>query len=152
KDVKYSLDVLGGNGALFTGYTDNVTSVTTPDANTVVVKTSKPDARIVGGLFIYMLPEHIYGKQSVKKLTTTYKPPVPMVRSGPSITTESKRNRIIRLTRNPTFRGKPGKFDEIQYIKYGSEDAVERALSLGEIDMVTEVQEATFDRLGKQKG
>jgi peptide/nickel transport system substrate-binding protein len=152
KDVKYSLDVLGGNGALFTGYTDNVTSVTTPDDNTVVVKTSKPDARIVGGLFIYMLPEHIYGKQSVKKLTTTYKPPVPMVGSGPYITTEFKRNRIIRLTRNPNFRGPKPKFDEIQYIKYGSEDAVERALSLGEIDMVTEVQEATFDRLGKQKG
>ena len=28
KDVKYSLDVLGGNGALFTGYTDNVTRTT----------------------------------------------------------------------------------------------------------------------------
>jgi peptide/nickel transport system substrate-binding protein len=152
KDVKYSLDTLGGNGALFTGYTDNVTSVTTPDANTVVVKTSKPDARIVGGLFIYMLPEHIYGKHSVKELTTTYKPSVPIVGSGPYITTEFKRNRIIRLTRNPNFRGPAPKFDEIQYIKYGSEDAVERALSLGEIDMVTEVQEATFDRLGKAKG
>ncbi len=152
KDVKYSLDVLGGNGALFTGYTDNVTSVTTPDDNTVVVKTKKPDARIVGGLFIYMLPEHIYGKQSVKKLTTTYRPPVPMVGSGPYITTEFKRNRIIRLSRNPNWRGEKPKFDEIQYIKYGSEDAVERALSLGEIDMVTEVQEATFDRIGKQKG
>jgi peptide/nickel transport system substrate-binding protein len=152
KDVKYSLDVLGGNGALFTGYTDNVTSVTTPDDNTVVVKTSKPDARIVGGLFIYMLPEHIYGKHSVKQLTTTYKPSVPIVGSGPYITTEFKRNRIIRLSRNPNFRGAKPKFDEIQYIKYGSEDAVERALSLGEIDMVTEVQEATFDRIGKAKG
>jgi peptide/nickel transport system substrate-binding protein len=152
KDVKYSLDVLGGNGALFTGYTDNVTSVTTPDANTVVVKTKKPDARIVGGLFIYMLPQHIYGKHSVKELTTTYKPPVPIVGSGPYITTEFKRNRIIRLERNPNFRGPKPKFDEIDYIKYGSEDAVERALSLGEIDMVTEVQEATFDRLGKAKG
>jgi peptide/nickel transport system substrate-binding protein len=152
KDVKYSLDTLGGNGALFTGYTDNVTSVTTPDANTFVVKTKKPDARIVGGLFIYMLPEHIYGKHSVKELTTTYKPSVPIVGSGPYITTEFKRNRIIRLTRNKNFRGPAPKFDEIQYIKYGSEDAVERALSLGEIDMVTEVQEATFDRLGKAKG
>jgi len=62
KDVKFSLDVLGDNGALFTGYTDNVTSVRTPDAETVVVKTKKPDARIVGGLFLYMIPEHIWGK------------------------------------------------------------------------------------------
>src|SRR5215470_16900718 len=27
KDVKYSLAVLGGNGALFTSYTDNITSI-----------------------------------------------------------------------------------------------------------------------------
>ena len=152
KDVKYSLDTLGGNGALFTGYTDNVTSVTTPDANTVIVKTKKPDARIVGGLFIYMLPQHVYGKHSVKELTTTYKPTMPMVGSGPYYTVEFKRNRIIRMVRNPNFRGPKPKFDEIDWIKYGSEDAVERALSLGEIDMVTEVQEATFDRLSKQKG
>jgi peptide/nickel transport system substrate-binding protein len=151
KDVKYSLDVLGGNGALFTGYTDNVTSVTTPDDHTVVVKTKKPDARIVGGLFIYMLPQHVYGKHSVKELTTTYKPEMPMVGSGPYVATEFKRNRIIRMERNRFFRGPKPKFDEIDWIKYGSEDAVERALSLGEIDMVTEVQEATFDRLGKQK-
>jgi peptide/nickel transport system substrate-binding protein len=151
KDVKYSLDVLGGNGALFTGYTDNVTSVTTPDDHTVVVKTKKPDARIVGGLFIYMLPQHVYGKHSVKELTTTYKPEMPMVGSGPYVATEFKRNRIIRMERNKFFRGPKPKFDEIDWIKYGSEDAVERALSLGEIDMVTEVQEATFDRLGKQK-
>jgi peptide/nickel transport system substrate-binding protein len=152
KDVKFSLDVLGGNGALFTGYTDNVTSVTTPDAETVVVKTKKPDTRIVGGLFIYMLPEHIWGKQSVKSLTTTYKPQIPMVGSGPFIVTEFKRNRIIRMERNPNFRGEPPKFDEIQWIKYGSEDAVERALTLGEIDMVTEVQAASFDRISKTDG
>jgi len=152
KDVKFSLEVLGGNGALFTGYTDNVTSIQTPDAETVIVKTKKPDARIVGGLFIFMLPEHIWGKQSVKALTTTYKPQIPMVGSGPFVVTEFKRNRIVRMERNPNFRGSKPKFDEIQFIKYGSEDAVERALNLGEIDVITEVQEATFDRLSKSKG
>jgi peptide/nickel transport system substrate-binding protein len=151
-DVKWSLDTLGGNGALFTGYTDNVTSVTTPDPETVVVKTKKPDARIVGGLFIYMLPKHIWGKQSVKALTTTYKPQMPMVGSGPYIVTEFKRNRLIRMEPNPNFRGPKPKFDELQWIKYGSDDAVERALTLGEIDVITEVQSASFERLGKTKG
>ena len=151
-DVKWSLDTLGGNGALFTGYTDNVTSVTTPDPQTVVVKTKKPDARIVGGLFVYMLPKHIWGKQSVKSLTTTYKPQMPMVGSGPYVVTEFKRNRIIRMEPNPNFRGPKPKFDELQFIKYGSDDAVERALTLGEIDVITEVQAASFDRLGKTKG
>jgi peptide/nickel transport system substrate-binding protein len=150
-DVKYSLDVLGGNGALFTGYTDNVTSVQTPDANTVIVKTKKPDARVLGGLFIYMLPKHIWGKQSVKSLTTTYKPQIPMVGSGPYIVTEFKRNRLVRMEPNPNFRGPKPKFDELDWIKYGSDDAVERALSLGEIDVIAEVQPATFDRVGQMK-
>ena len=34
---------------------------------TVVIKTSEPDARIVGGLFVYILPEHIWGKVPVKR-------------------------------------------------------------------------------------
>lgn len=151
-DVKWSLDTLGGNGALFTGYTDNVTSITTPDPETVVVKTKKPDARIVGGLFIYMLPKHIWGKQSVKSLTTTYKPEMPMVGSGPYVVTEFKRNRIIRMKPNPYFRGPKPKFDELDWIKYGSDDAVERALTLGEIDVITEVRAPSFERLSTTKG
>ena len=58
--------MLGGKGDLFTGYTDNVTSIETPGRHTVVIETSKPDARIVGGLFIYILPEHIWGKVPVE--------------------------------------------------------------------------------------
>jgi hypothetical protein len=32
------------------------------------------------------------------------------------------------MDRNPNFRGKKPAFDEIQWIKYGNSDAVERAL------------------------
>src|SRR5690242_13959589 len=66
KDVKYSLETLGGNGALFTSYTENVSAIETPDPETVIIRTKRPDARIVGGLFIYIIPEHIWGKESVK--------------------------------------------------------------------------------------
>ena len=34
EDVKYSLEVLGGEGTLFTSYTDNVTSIETPGRRT----------------------------------------------------------------------------------------------------------------------
>jgi peptide/nickel transport system substrate-binding protein len=148
KDVKWSLENLGGHGLLFTGYTENVTSIETPDPATVIVKTSKPDTRLVGGLFVWILPEHIWGKQTVKQLTGSYRPEVPMVGSGPYVVTEFDSNRIVRMERNPEFRGSPPAFDELQWIKYGSADAVERALTLGEVDMVTEVQPATFGRLG----
>ncbi|MBM3666065.1 MAG: ABC transporter substrate-binding protein [Actinobacteria bacterium] len=151
RDVKYSLDVLGGEGTLFAGYTSNVESVTTPDDKTVVVKTKQPEARIVGGLFIYILPEHIWGKVPVSELTSSYQPEIPMVGSGPFIVTEFERNRILRMERNPEWSGEEPNFDEVQFIKYGNEDATERALQLGEVDIVAEVQPSTFERLGNEE-
>jgi peptide/nickel transport system substrate-binding protein len=118
---------------------------------TVIIKTKQPDARIVGGLFAYILPEHIWGKVPVKKLTGSYKPPVPMVGSGPFVVTQFQHGRIIRMTRNKYYRGPKPKFDEVQWIKYGTNDAVERALSLGEIDIIPELQEAAYARFGKTK-
>jgi peptide/nickel transport system substrate-binding protein len=152
KDVKYSLETLGGNGALFTSYTDSVSSIETPDPETVVVKTKRPDARIVGGLFVYILPEHVWAKHSVKSLLGAFKPEFPLVGSGPYVVSKFQRGRIVEMRRNPYFRGPKPTFDAIQFIKYGTTDAVERALQLGEIDFVNEVQPTTFARLGKVKG
>jgi peptide/nickel transport system substrate-binding protein len=149
EDVKYSLEVLGGNGLLFTSYTENINSVEAPDPQTIVVKMKKPDTRIVGGMFVYVLPKHIWGEQTVKQLMGSYRPTMPLVGSGPYVVTEFDSNRLVRMERNPNFRGPKPKFDELQWVKYGSADAVERALTLGEVDMITEVQPSTFERLGK---
>jgi peptide/nickel transport system substrate-binding protein len=152
KDVKYSLDVLGTNGLIFSGYNDTITKIDTPDENTVVVHTSQPDARIVGGLFIYMIPQHVYGKESIKTLTGNYQPKLPMVGSGPFITTDFERGRIVKMERNPNWRGEKPKYDEIQFIKYGNPDAVNRALELGEIDSVWEVEPTSFNQVEKKSG
>jgi peptide/nickel transport system substrate-binding protein len=151
KDVKYSLEKLGSDSLIFTGYTSNVTSVETPNDQTVVVHTSQPDARIIGGLFIYMVPEHVYGKEPLSKLQKDYQPPLPLVGSGPWVVTKFERGRIVTMSRNPNFRGKKPVFDEIQFIKYGTVDAMERALRLGEIDLIPEAQAASFEQLGKEK-
>jgi peptide/nickel transport system substrate-binding protein len=150
KDVKYSLETLGGNGTLFTNYTENITSIETPDDNTVIVNTKKPDARIVGGLFIYILPEHIWGKVPVDELTSSYQPDIPMVGSGPFVVTEFERNRILTMEKNPEWTGDDPNFDRIQFVRYGTEDAAERALTLGEVDIIAEVQPTTFERLGNE--
>ena len=69
---------------------------------------SEPDARIIGGLFIYILPEHIWGKVPLKELTGQYQPELPLVGSGPYIVTEYQRGRIITMERNPNWRGRAG--------------------------------------------
>ncbi len=150
EDVKYSLEVLGSKGALFTSYTDNIDKIETPNDDTVVIHTKRPDARIVGGLFIYILPKHVWGKVPVGDLTGSYKPELPLVGSGPFIITDFEPNRIVKMEKNPNFRGPEPKFDEIQFIRYGNQDAAERALQVGEVDMVPEVSAAGFARLGEQ--
>jgi peptide/nickel transport system substrate-binding protein len=152
KDVKYSLETLGTNGLIFSGYTSNVTKVETPDEHTVVVHTDQPDARIVGGLFVYMIPEHVYGKSTVKELTGSYQPQLPLVGSGPFMVTEFTRGRIVKMERNPNWRGEKPKYDEIQFIKYGTTDAVIRALKLGEIDATMEVEPTAFNQVEKADG
>jgi peptide/nickel transport system substrate-binding protein len=149
-DVKYSLEVLGGHGALFTSYTDNVTSIGTPDKSTVGIHTKRPDARVVGGLFIYILPKHIWGKVPVKELTGSYQPDIPLVGSGPYVVTDFQPNRFLRMERNPDFRGPAPAYDKIEFVRYGNQDAAERALQLGNVDVVPEVSAAGFARLGEQ--
>jgi len=152
EDVKWSLEVLGSEGYLFSSYTQNVEAIKTPDETTVVLEMSKPDARVIGGLFIYVLPKHVWDKVPVKDLTGAYEPEIPLVGSGPYVPTQYDRGRIVTMERNPEWRGEEPAFDELQFIKYGSNDAVERALTLGEIDIITEVQPATFERLGEEDG
>ncbi len=149
KDVKYSLDVLGKNGLIFSGYTSNITKIDTPDANTVVIHTDQPDARVVGGLFVYIIPEHVYGKTPVKQLTGSFQPDLPLVGSGPYVVTDFERGRIVKMERNPNFRGEKPQYDEIQFIKYGTTDAVIRALKLGEIDATMEVEPTAFSQVEK---
>ena len=87
-----------------------------------------------------------------KELTGAYEPEIPLVGSGPYVPTQYDRGRIVTMERNPEWRGEEPAYDELQFIKYGSNDAVERALTLGEIDIITEVQPATFERLGEEDG
>jgi peptide/nickel transport system substrate-binding protein len=147
EDVRYSLEVLGGEGDLFAGYTSGIESIRTPDDQTVVIETEEPDARIVGGLFLYIIPEHVWGEEDVDDLTGSFQPELPLVGSGPYIVTEFTRGRIIRMEENPEWRGPEPAFDEVQFVKYGTQDGVERALRLGEIEMILEVAEGSFNRL-----
>ncbi len=149
-DVKWSLEELGGHGALFTSYTENITSIETPDEHTVVVKTSQPDTRMIGGLFVYILPKHIWDKVPMKELTGTYQPQLPLVGSGPFIVTKFDKGHILTLERNPEFNGPEPKYSKIEFIKYGNQDAVERAVQVGEVDLDLKVSSGNFKRLGEQ--
>lgn len=149
EDVKFTLDSLGKEGTLFAGYASSIVDVQAPDPTTAIVTTSAPDTRIIGGLFMPILPEHVWGQIPIEELTGVYQPELPIVGSGPYIITEFDRGRILRLERNPHWQGPAPDFDEVQFITYGNQDAVERALTLGEIDFVNSAGVGGFEKLGQ---
>ena len=148
-DVKFSLESLGGHGALFTSYTESITAIETPNPETVVIHTSQPDTRMIGGLFVYVIPKHVWGKVPLKELTGTYKPQLPLVGTGPFIVTKFEKGRILVLERNPEFRGTPPRYSKIEFVKYGNQDAVERAVQVGEVDLDLKVASGDFQRIGE---
>ena len=150
KDVKYSLQTFAPNSLLFPSYVDNVTSIDTPDDLTVVIKTKQPDARIVGGLFAYILPEHIWGKQPVKKLTP---PTSRRCRSSAAGPTSSR----VRPRPDHPHDAQPELPRREGDVRRAPVDQVRQhrrrrpRAPLGEIDFIPEVAEASFARLEKAK-
>ena len=139
-DVKYSLETLGGEGALFTGYTDNVTSIETPDDETVVIKTKRarrPHRRRP----LRLHPPRAHLGQGAGRRADRHLPARAPAGRQRSLHRHRVRARAHhpRWSRTPSGGATSPSFDEIQFIKYGNQDAVERALQLGEIDMVPEV-------------
>lgn len=82
-DVEFSLELVKGNGALLGGgtATDEIESISTPDANTVVVKLNTPDPRYhynfvcdITAAQVLVVPAHIWSKQDPTKFANN--PPV----------------------------------------------------------------------------
>ena len=106
---------------------------TRPTPYTVVIHTKQPDARI-DRRPLHLHPAQAHLGQGADRRTS----PAPTSRSSrwsaaaPTSSPTSSRGRILKMERNPHFRGDPAPtYDEIQFIKYGNQDAVERALQLG---------------------
>lgn len=83
RDVKFSLELVKGNGALLGGgsATDEIESISTPDANTVVVKLNTVDPRYhynfvcdITAAQVLVVPEHVWSKQDPTKFANN--PPV----------------------------------------------------------------------------
>ena len=113
----------------------------------------KPDARIVGGLFIYILPEHVWGKHSVKDAHDHLQAvdadgrQRPVHRHASSSATGSSG---WSATRTSAARSRSSTSSSGS--STATTDAVERALQLGEIDMVTEVAGGDVRPARQEKG
>jgi peptide/nickel transport system substrate-binding protein len=126
----------------WSSYLSSVTSATAPDAQTVVLKLSQPNA-VLPLLPIPIVPEHIW-KNITEKQMATYaaepKPGQPVVGSGPFRLVEGTAGgSTFRFTKNPDYWNGTPHVDEVDYRVFKTDDPAVQALIKGEVDFVEDI-------------
>jgi peptide/nickel transport system substrate-binding protein len=152
-DVAYTLNRIldGGPEAITWGsYLKSVDSVTAPNATTVVLKLSKPNA-VLPLLPMPIIPEHIWKGVSEDEVKSYANEPTggkPVVGSGPFELIEGTADGdSYRFTANPDYWGGAPNVGEVDYSVYRSQDTLVQALEAGEIDFAEGVTPLQIEKL-----
>ncbi len=130
-----------------------MTKAVAVDDTTLKVYCSQPKANMLTTqIYIYVLPEHIWGKLSVKELGNTFRNPTPIVGSGPFQTVEFKKDQYVKMVRNPTYWGTQPTVDEIVFEYYTNSDTMVQDLKSGTIDGAQVIPPEQFKRLEGEPG
>ena len=123
-------------------YLNNVKTVTAPNADTVVMRLSKPNA-VLPLLPIPIIPEHIWKNVSEEEMKSYPAEPQngkPVVGSGPfKLVSGSVGGSTFTFVRNPLYWGQKPHVDEVVFRAYESEDPAVQALIKGEVDFVEDI-------------
>jgi len=133
KDVAFTYNLILDNQIYFyMSYLKDVTKVEAPDEATVVITSTKPNA-LMTGLYIPIVPEHLWGKIPGRKVETVKDPPT--VGSGPFAIAEVKKGGFVKMTANPDyFAGRPN-IDTLLFQIYTTEDALVQDYKNGALDI-----------------
>ncbi len=128
-------------------YTGYLESVEATDNYTVVVTLNEAIPNIESQLvFMYILPEHIWGQHAEGAAATEFEN-VEMIGSGPFKMTEYKPNEFVHLTANKDHFARPPKVAEVFFQTYESQDVLVQALKSGDVDMITEMPATAVEAL-----
>ena len=144
-DVKFTFDLIHDqNLSEYGQWLTDMTSVDTPDASTVVVNFSKPQA-FNPGLSIPILPEHIWSGKSAEDIQK-FANDQP-VGTGPYTFVQWKQGESLTIKRNDSWWGPEPAATQVIFVLYGNEDVMAQALKAGEVDVLTEVPPTIWDGL-----
>lgn len=136
KDVKFSLNLANNpdTGSLFAAKFNNIKSIQTPNARTVILTLSKPNAALLDGLTGFMiLPEHLLSKIAPKDLRTSAWWRTNPVGTGPFMWSRYVPDQYVELKANPNyFKGRP-KLDRLINRYFKEPAAAVLALKSGDI-------------------
>jgi peptide/nickel transport system substrate-binding protein len=150
KDVAFTYNyVIDNDLGMFIDYMKFIDHVEAPDATHVVFYCTRPKANMLG-LWIPILPEHIWSKVSPKEVENKFKNPPPIIGSGPFQTVEWKKGEYVRLVANKDYwRGAP-KVDEVIFQTYQNQDTMAQDLKTGAIQTGWNVPSAQLSALDSE--
>lgn len=141
-DVAYTLNrVLTGEveSATWAAYLDGVEEIAAPDATTLTLTLSEPNATLPL-IPVPIVPEHIWQDISAEDVASYAAEPssdTPIVGSGPFRFVEGQAGgSLYRFEKNPDYWQGAPHIDEVVFRVYQSEDPAVQALLTGEIDFV----------------
>lgn len=156
-DIAYTYNrILGGGteAASWGSYLNNVTTVTAPDATTVVLKLKKASATLPL-LPIPIIPEHIWKDVSEKEVATYPAEPKdgqPVVGTGPfRLVDGTAGGSLYRFEANPDYWGGKPHVDEVVFRVFKAEDPMVQALIKGEVDFIHDISPIQVQALEKQQ-
>ena len=132
-DVAFTFNLLKKFPAANTGGAPTPSSITTPDANTVVMNFATPQsANFVGIANQMILPQHLWS--SVANPATAVIPAAQAIGTGPYLV-DKFGTQDITYKVNPSYWGTKPKVPEISLPAYATNDAATLALASGDIDL-----------------
>ena len=149
-DVAFTFNYIIDNElGMFTDYVQFIDKVEATDATHVVFTCSKAKANMLG-LWIPILPEHLWSKVKPSEVENKFKNPPPIVGSGPFQTVEWKKGEFLRMEANKSYwRGAP-KVDEVIFQMYQNQDTMAQDLKTGAIQSAWNIPGAQFDALNNE--
>ena len=151
KDVAFTYNLIidhPDEAANFSSYTKFVKHVDVVDDYTVRFNLSKPKANMFG-MWILVVPEHIWSKVPLKALASSYRNDPPIIGTGPFQTTKVEKGKFVIMEANKSYwRGAP-KIDEIIFNTYANSDSMAADLRAGALDVAWDIPTAQFQTLGR---
>lgn len=149
-DIAFTYNyILENDLGAYTGYLTHVTSVTAPDDQTVVIRSSKPNAGMLA-LYIPILPEHIWKDVPKNKIDSWIN--VPTIGSGPFQVTEMKKGHWVKMVANKDYFGGRPTIDEIWFEVYQSADSMIADYRAGNLDAIADVPATNIAGLKSMPG
>jgi len=133
-DVKFTYETFYDQGAyLYSSYLEGISSIETPDANTVVITTEYPKANMLLNT-TPIVPEHIWGEIAEDEIYDWVDDKV--IGTGPfKYSAERSTEGVYVFVKNEAYFGEKKPYiDTLVLVIYENSDTIATALELGEID------------------